>query len=148
MKVAERRDPAPLARVMIADDNEDQVSTLATLLHTEGYAVRGSPSGTELLAQVTTFRPQVVILDIGMPDMTGYDVARALRTNSKSSDVLLIALTCYNTQTDRLVSKLAGFDYHIAKPVDPNNLSAIIRDYLAGNRPARIHVIPDHDIPR
>lgn len=136
----------PVARVMIADDNLNHVTTTAMLLETEGYAVRALPSGITLLEQVAAFRPDVVILDIGMPVLTGYDVARALRKTSGSADVLLIAVTSYNTQTDKFLSKLAGFDYHLAKPVDPNSLSATIRDYLAGNRPVRIRVIPD--IPR
>jgi DNA-binding response OmpR family regulator len=135
--------PQPLARVMIADDNLDHVTTTAMLLHSEGYDVCGLPSGTTLLEQFIAFRPQVVILDIGMPVLTGYDVARALRANSQGAEVLLIALTGYDSQTDRWLSKLAGFDYHLLKPVDPNALTAMIRDYLAGNRPVRIHVIPD-----
>jgi len=57
--------------------------------------------------------------------------------------VLLIALTGFEGQTDRMLSKMAGFDYHLVKPADPNALLAVIRDYLAGNRPVRIHVIPD-----
>jgi CheY-like chemotaxis protein len=138
----------PVARVMIADDNLNHVTTTAMLLETEGYAVRALPSGITLLEQVATFGPDVVILDIGMPVLTGYDVARALRKSINSADVLLIAVTSYNTQTDKFLSKLAGFDYHLAKPVDPNSLSAIIRDYLAGNRPARVHVIPERDFPR
>jgi CheY-like chemotaxis protein len=150
--LSQQQDPVeastPVARVMIADDNLDHVVTTAMLLETEGYAVRALPSGITLLEQVAAFRPDVVILDIGMPVLTGYDVARALRKNSSSADALLIAMTSYNTQTDKFLSKLAGFDYHLAKPVDPTSLSAIIRDYLAGNRPVRVHVIPEHDIPR
>ena len=131
--------PEPVARVMIADDNLNHVTTTAMLLHAEGYAVRALPSGITLLEQLDSFCPHVVVLDIGMPVLTGYDVARALRAKSRTADLLLIAVTSYNTQTDKFLSKLAGFDYHLAKPVDPNGLSAIIRDYLAGNRPARIH---------
>ena len=126
----------PVPRVMIADDNPDHVAMTAALLHTEGYDVRGLPSGTTLLEQFTAFRPHVVILDIGMPVLTGYDVARSLRTSSEGAVVLLIALTGYDQQSDRSLSKIAGFDHHLAKPADPNTLTAIIRDYLAGNPPA------------
>jgi DNA-binding response OmpR family regulator len=121
---------------MIADDNPDHVAMTALLLKTEGYDVRGVPSGTTLLEQFTAFRPHVVILDIGMPDQTGYDVARSLRASSKGAVVLLIAITGHDTQADRWLSRRSGFDHHLAKPADPNTLTAIIRDYLAGNRPA------------
>jgi len=125
----------PVPRVMIADDNPDHVAMTAALLHTEGFDVRGLPSGTTLLEQFTAFRPHVVILDIGMPVLTGYDVARSLRASSEGAVVLLIALTGYDTQGDRWLSRRSGFDHHLAKPVDPNTLTAIIRDYLAGNPP-------------
>jgi DNA-binding response OmpR family regulator len=120
---------------MIADDNLDHVDATAALLQTEGYDVRGLPSGTTLLEQFAAFRPHVVILDIGMPVLNGYDVACSLRATSKGSVILLIALTGYDTQNDRGLSKRSGFDHHLAKPVDPNTLTAIIRDYLAGNPP-------------
>ena len=145
---AEAVRPAPLAptvRVMIADDNLNNVTTMALLLGTEGYDVRGLPSGITLLEQFETFRPQVVILDIGMPALTGYDVARALRKNVKAMDVLLIAVTAHNTQTDRFLSRMAGFDYHLAKPLDPNAVVALIRDYLSGKRPPRAHVVQNRD---
>jgi two-component system CheB/CheR fusion protein len=129
------RAQGPVPRVMIADDNQDHVDMTALLLHTEGYDVRGLPSGVTLLEQFTAFRPHVVILDIGMPVLTGYDVAQSLRASSDGAVVLLIALTGYDTQADRWLSRRSGFDHHLAKPVDPNTLTAIIRDYLAGNRP-------------
>jgi DNA-binding response OmpR family regulator len=131
------------ARVMIADNNLDHVSTTAMLLTVEGYEVRGLPSGKAVLEVFESFRPDVVILDVDMPHVSGYDVARALRANRKGCEVLLIAATGHDSQTDKLLSKLAGFDYHLGKPVDPNTLTALIRDYLAGNRPVRVHVIPD-----
>lgn len=126
-----------VARVMIADDNLDHVNMTSLLLHTEGYEVCGLPSGITLLDQFKAFRPHVVILDIGMPVLTGYDVARHLRANSQGAVVLLIALTGYDKQSDRSLSKMVGFDHHLAKPVDPKILTKIIRDYLAGNPPAQ-----------
>ena len=139
--------PEPTVRVMLADDNLNHVTTTALLLGTEGYDVRGLPSGITLLEQFEAFRPHVVILDIGMPALSGYDVARALRKNAKAADVLLIAVTAHNTQTDRFLSRLAGFDYHLAKPVDPNAVVALVRDYLSGKRPPRVHVIQDRGPP-
>ena len=137
----------PLARVMIADDNLEHVATTVALLRMEGFDVLGLPSGTALLEQFEAFRPDAVILDIGMPDLNGYDVARALRGNSKSAHVLLIALTAYRSQTHKYLSQLAGFDYHLVKSADPKVLSALISDFLAGNRPVRVHVVPHRDPP-
>src|SRR3954447_20764104 len=125
--------PKPLGRVMIADDNLDHVATTAVYLHTDGYEVLGLPSGNALLENFEAFQPDVVILDIGMPGLSGYDVARALRGNSKAAHVLLIALTGYGSQTDKHLSQLAGFDFHLVKPADPKVLSALIADFLAGN---------------
>jgi len=139
---------ARTVRVMIADDNLDHVAVTAMLLQAEGYDVRGLGSGGKLLEQFEVFGPSVVILDIGMPGLSGYDVARALRANALGYEVLLIALTGFEGQTDRMLSKMAGFDYHLVKPADPNALLAVIRDYLAGNRPVRIHVIHDRSGPR
>jgi CheY-like chemotaxis protein len=140
--------PRAAVRVMLADDNLDHATSIAMLLRTAGYDVRALPSGTLLLEQFSVFDPQVVILDLAMPQLTGYDVARILRDDKRGAEVLMIAVTCYNNNTDRLMTKRAGFDHHIAKPVDPNTLTALMRDYLAGNRPVRIDVIPDYEIQR
>jgi DNA-binding response OmpR family regulator len=143
-KAVARFDAAKLlGRVMIADDNLNQVDTTAALLRLEGYEVLGLPSGTAVLEHFEGFRPDVVILDIGMPEMSGYDTARALRAHKEGSQVLLIALTCYGSYSDELAAKMSGFDYHLAKPADPAYLTAIIRDYFSGTRPIRVHVIPD-----
>ena len=140
--------PHEPVRVMIADDNLNHVTTTALLLETEGYDVRGLPSGITLLEQFDAFQPHVVILDIGMPALNGYDVARALRKHAKASSVLLIALTAYSTQTDRFLSLLAGFDHHLAKPADPNVVVALIRNFLSEGRPARVHVVRHRDDTR
>ena len=132
-----------LGRVMIADDNLNHVDTTAALLRLEGYEVLALPSGNAVLEHFEGFRPEVVILDIGMPGMSGYDTARALRAHKGGSQVLLIALTCYRAHSDELASKISGFDYHLAKPADPAHLTAIVRDYCSGTRPIRVHVIPD-----
>jgi two-component system OmpR family response regulator len=142
-----RRDAVkPLGRVMIADDNLDHVALMCALLKMEGYDVCGLPSGDAVLAQFEVFAPDVVILDIAMPNMSGYDTARALRAHRTGSQVLLVALTGHHSHSERLMAKIAGFDHHMSKASDPNGLMALIRDYLAGERPVRIHVIPD--IPR
>ena len=141
-----RKVPDAVVRVMLADDNLEHATTTAMLLRTAGYDVCALPSGTLLLEQFPAFDPDVVILDLAMPQLSGYDVARALRADKRGAEVLLIALTCYNNQTDRLMTKEAGFDHHLAKPVDTYTLTALIRDYLAGNRPVRVPVITENNV--
>jgi CheY-like chemotaxis protein len=123
--------PPPAVRVLIADDNPDDVTTTALLLHLEGYSVRGLTSGKALVEQFGTFRPDVVILDLSMPGISGYDAARALRDARQWRDFLVIAVTGFATLTDQFLSRMAGFDHHLAKPADPNALIALIRDYLS-----------------
>jgi DNA-binding response OmpR family regulator len=135
--------PKAVARVLIADDNLDHVATTALLLQTDGHEVCGVASGEAALEKFEAFAPDVVVVDIGMPRMSGYDTARALRAHRAGSQVLLIALTAYDSYSERLLSKIAGFDYHIAKPADPATLTAIVRAYVASKRSPRIHVIPD-----
>jgi len=124
--------PGAPARILMADDNLDHVATTAMLLHTEGFTVRGFGSGKALLDQFGQYRPDVVILDLGMPGMTAYDVARAMRDAKRWREFLLIALTGYGTMTDQFLTRMAGFDYHLTKPVDPHALTALIRDYVSG----------------
>lgn len=123
--------PGASGRILIADDNPDDVTLTAVLLHTEGYSVRGFANGKALLEEFGRFHPDVVILDLSMPGVTGYDVARALRDARKWRDFLVIALTGFTSLTDQFLSRMAGFDYHLAKPADPNVLVELIRDFLA-----------------
>jgi DNA-binding response OmpR family regulator len=112
-------------RVLIVDDDRDTVLSLTMLLSEEGHSVVGAYKGKEVLSNVRTFEPDVVLLDIGLPDMTGYDVARAVRRQGQRPT--LIAVTAWNKVTDRLMAKAAGFDYHLAKPYDPQTLLALLK---------------------
>jgi CheY-like chemotaxis protein len=113
-------------RILVADDERDQVATLALLLIDEGHEVREVYRGSEVLRMVRDFDPDVALIDIGMPGMTGYDVAREIRQLFGASRPLLIAITGWKQSSDRILAKLAGFDHHIAKPFDPNALLALI----------------------
>jgi len=112
-------------RILIADDERDQVATLALLLLDEGHQVREAYRGSEVLRMVRDFDPDVALIDIGMPGMTGYDVAREVR-QVFGNRPLLIAVTGWKQSSDRILAQLAGFDHHLAKPFDPLELLALI----------------------
>src|SRR5512138_1834714 len=114
--------PLQRLRILVADDEPDAVTSLMMLLREEGHEVRGVHSGAGVLTGVHDFGPDVVLLDLGMPQVSGYQVARALRERYGSARPVLIAITGHNTPGDRLLSQLAGFDHHLAKPYDANHL--------------------------
>jgi CheY-like chemotaxis protein len=114
------------ARVLVADDDQDTVLSLTTLLRDEGYEVRGVHRGAEVLQAVFNFAPDVVLLDIGMPQMSGYDVARTLRERYGSARPALIAVTGRAGETDRQQARAAGFEHHVAKPYEPRELLRLI----------------------
>ena len=108
--------------ILIADDNEDAAESLAMLLgldHHEVHVANDGPSALALAAQV---RPQVALLDIGMPGLDGHEVARRLRREPWGASMLIVALTGWGQQEDQLRSQAAGFDHHYTKPVDPQAL--------------------------
>lgn len=119
-------------RVLIADDDRDGALTLSTLLELEGYEVRTVHGGQEALDTARAFKPDVVLLDIGMPKVTGYDAARRLRQRYGEDCPVLIAVTAWKQASDKILANLAGFDHHVAKPYDPNELIRL----LARLRPA------------
>lgn len=108
-------------RILIADDNRDEVWTLMALLRDEGYQVQGAHSGELLLQMAQRFEADVYILDIGMPGMTGYDVARELRARYGQEPVL-IAITAWQRTPDKLAAEIAGFDHHFGKPFETRAL--------------------------
>ena len=114
-------------RVLVADDDRDAVGSLLELLIDEGHEVRGVYTGLDVLDSVRDFAPDAVLLDIGMPHITGYEVARELRVRYASARPLLIAVTGRNQPDDRTLAQLAGFDHHVAKHYDPNELLALLR---------------------
>ena len=113
-------------RILVADDDADAVLVLSALLRDEGYCVRGVHHGAEVLDAVFNFAPDVVLLDIGMPKMSGYDVARTLRERYGSARPVLIAITGRAGQADRQQARAAGFEHHVAKPYEPKALLNLI----------------------
>jgi CheY-like chemotaxis protein len=112
----------PSRRVLVVDDNHDAGEALGTLLSALGATVCTVHSGAEALNVINDFKPEVVLLDIGMPGMDGYEVARRIRAESAAASAILIALTGWGQEEDTLRSKLAGFDHHLVKPPDMDKL--------------------------
>ncbi len=112
-------------KVLVIDDNEDAASTLSDLLELAGNEVKTAHSGKQGLAVAKTFQPRIIFLDIGLPDMTGYEVAKAIRKSRQLDACFLIALTGYGTEADRQMALDAGFDLHLTKPLDYEKIESI-----------------------
>ena len=122
-------DPAidsPRVRALIVDDNLDSAESLAELLQVWSYEVRVCHRGEDAIEQARVFRPSVILLDIGLPDLDGYGVAARLREEGLAGE-LLVALTGYGDREDRERSREAGFDHHIIKPVDAVQLKRLLQ---------------------
>ncbi|MFL6709087.1 MAG: ATP-binding protein [Massilia sp.] len=113
-------------RIMVVDDNVDAASMLAMLLETAGHVVTVAHDAPGALAQSTVNPPQVFLLDIGLPDVDGNELAKRLRAQPATADAVLIAITGYGQEQDRVQSAAAGFDHHLVKPVDIKKLVAIL----------------------
>jgi CheY-like chemotaxis protein len=113
-------------RIVVADDDRDAVLTISTLLQHAGHEVREVYRGSEVLHMVRDFDPDVALIDIGMPGMTGYDVAREIRQLFGRGRPTLIAVTGWKKSSDRIAAQLAGFDHHLAKPFEIDALLALL----------------------
>jgi len=113
-------------RVLVVDDNRDAVESLAVLLRARGHVVETAFDGGGALTVAARFRPDVVLLDIGLPGMDGYEVARRLRRELRPAP-LLVALTGYGQEEDRRLALAAGFDEHVVKPASLPGLTALLQ---------------------
>lgn len=113
-------------RVLVVDDNQDSAMSLAALLRMEGAETHLAHDGEEAVTAAETLRPEVVLLDIGLPKLNGYDVCRRIRSTEWGKDVLLVALTGWGQAEDRRQAREAGFDHHMVKPVDYTALSEVL----------------------
>ncbi|HZZ94485.1 MAG TPA: PAS domain S-box protein [Usitatibacter sp.] len=130
---------APVRRrcsVLVVDDNVDAATSLALLLKLDGHDVKLAHDGPGALTAARAFTPQVIVLDIGLPGMSGYEVARELRRDRAFAETMLIALTGYGQAEDRRKSKSAGFDHHLTKPIDDEALAAVFESAPGGASPA------------
>ena len=114
-------------RVLVVDDNVDAAQTLAMLLEFSGYEVRMAHDGLSAVEAALAWRPDAALLDIGLPGLSGYGVARRIRLEATLQGMVLIALTGYGQETDRQLSREAGFDHHLAKPADFDVLENILK---------------------
>jgi PAS domain S-box-containing protein len=118
--------PAGPSPILVVDDNRDAAETLGMLLEMRGHEVRTAQDGPEALAVLGGFRPQLILLDLGLPGMSGYEVARRVRESAALRGVTLAALTGWGQEEDRRRTREAGFDHHLVKPVDPAALERIL----------------------
>ncbi len=114
------------ARVLVVDDNQDAAELLAEMLEASGHEVRTAGDGAEAIAIAERCLPQMIILDIGLPGMSGYDVARRLRTDQRFAVTLLVALTGWGSKDDKERARNAGFDCHLTKPVSAADIQRVL----------------------
>src|SRR6185437_14914721 len=110
-------------RILVADDNNDALESLATLLQLSGHEVYTAANGAIALESAEQNRPEVALLDIGMPKLDGYEVARRIRAQPWGQRITLVALTGWGQDSDRRRSQEAGFDSHLVKPLDLDKLT-------------------------
>jgi CheY-like chemotaxis protein len=113
-------------RILVVDDNEDSAESMSMLLQCDGHETDTAYSGETALRMASSRRPDVILLDIGMPGMLGYEVARRLRSLDTAAHALLIAVTGYGRESDVMQAIDAGFDHHLVKPVDFDKLRSLL----------------------
>jgi CheY-like chemotaxis protein len=119
--------PDASQRVLVVDDNRDAAESLGMLLEMEHCKVSVAFDGLQALEALETFRPDIALLDIGMPGMDGYELARRIRATARGRKVVLVALTGWSQADDKKRASDAGFDEHLTKPVDPAVLSLVLQ---------------------
>ena len=120
-------------RVLAVDDRRDALQILGTLLKVSGYEVRTASDGATALIIAQEFCPNAILLDLGMPGMSGLQVARIIREDESQKGVVLIAMTGYDSDEDRQKSQEAGFDFHLVKPADIHEVRRIFETYCRDN---------------
>jgi two-component system CheB/CheR fusion protein len=122
---------------VVVEDNADSREMLCALLERAGFEWRAADTGTAALTVIDEFAPHVVILDVGLPGIDGFEIARRMRASARHAGVRLIALTGYGQAGDRAAARDAGFDVHLVKPVDTDRLLEILLDERGDAVPAR-----------
>jgi CheY-like chemotaxis protein len=113
-------------RVLVVDDNRDAADSLGTLLQLQGAEVRVVYDGHAALGVLREFRPTVIFLDLGMPGLDGFEVARRIRQREDFRGIALVAVTGWGQEQDRRRTRAAGFDRHLVKPIDPGNMHSVL----------------------
>ena len=117
-------------RILVVDDSRDAAESLTLLLEAMGNQVQAAHDGVSALQMAKEFRPQVVLLDIGMPGMSGYEVCRKLREMPETKDVVVVAQSGWGDDEDRRRSLETGFDYHLVKPIDSGSLRGLLNSLV------------------
>jgi CheY-like chemotaxis protein len=115
-------------RILVCEDQKETADTLAALLRLHGYEVLVCYDGPSAIAKVAHWRPRAAIIDIGLPDITGYGVAQFIRDLPFGSSVLLIAVTGYGSAVDIELARHSGFNWHFAKPAPPALILEVLQD--------------------
>jgi DNA-binding response OmpR family regulator len=124
---SDRRGAPRSLRIIVADDDRDQVLTLMMLLRDEGHEVRGIYSGSHVLPSIRELDPDVVLLDIALPDKSGYQIAEEIRKRPRGQRLLLVGISGkYKQSSDKILAQLNGFDHYLVKPFDPAALLALL----------------------
>jgi CheY-like chemotaxis protein len=117
----------PARRILLVDDNQDAAQALRLLLEADGHEVRVAADGASGLELARTYRPEVVLLDIGLPKMDGYELARRIRADAALQGTVLVAVTGYGQMHDRARASASGFHHHLVKPVEYRDLQEVLR---------------------
>jgi CheY-like chemotaxis protein len=129
-------EPGRPLNVLVVDDNRDVASSMALVLRTAGHAVFVSHDGREAIETMTRVQPDAVLLDIGLPGADGFEVARRIRANPDYARTLLVAISGYGQDDHRMLSRAAGFDHHLVKPVEPDAVLHLLATVPAGQQGA------------
>ena len=113
-------------RVLVADDDTDLVLSLTALLRDEGHDARGVHHGADVVETVAEYAPDALLLDIGLPQQSGYEIVRTLRERYGSARPVIVAITGRNHPADRRLAEMVGFDHHFTKPFEPKELLATL----------------------
>jgi CheY-like chemotaxis protein len=119
----------PSLRVLVAEDDEDTATSVGMLLRLFGYEVELARDGPSACRVAQASSPDVILLNIGLPRMDGWAVAKQIRGQTAGKRPLIVAMTGYGTEADRLRSQEAGIDFHLLKPVDPEKLEQLLREF-------------------
>jgi two-component system, OmpR family, response regulator len=122
-------------RIVIADDDRDTVTSLAAILRAEGHDVSEVYRGDAVIDRVRTYRPDAILLDIGMPGLTGFEIARLLRRELGEACPLLVAVTAWNQGSAKVLGKLVGFSHYLTKPYSTGEVLGILEPLAVSGRP-------------
>jgi CheY-like chemotaxis protein len=113
-------------RVLVVEDYVDGAHTMAQLLSVMGHEVQEAFNGIDALRVAADFQPDLILLDIGLPELNGYEVAKQIRENEDTKNIIIAALTGYGRESDRQEAALAGCDHHFTKPIEPHQLISLL----------------------